>query len=394
MDYVNPISETSKIEIGARAFRNNNSNVLDAFSLNNGNELKLPLSTNVNYEETIFAGYATYSNVWKGIRYQAGLRAEQSAFNGRLVDSARKFGYTLPSDLGSIFDGLFPSLFLTKEIGEGQELQLNFSRRIRRPNFWQLNPYIDINDPLNISQGNPALKPEYTNSFELNYSKQYSKGSFLGVIYFHNNQDDITRYSDTITASQYSQLNSAAIEPNAILNTFINAQYTNRVGAEFTLQHKIGSFEIVPNLNLQYRTVKATYAKLNLNNQGFNWESKLNLNYKLVSRSAILNNASFQLSGQYESPRVIPQGRNKEQYQVDFAFRKEFMKKNAAAITFAVNDLFNTNRYGQIYDTENYYQDSYSRWNVRNFRFTFTYRFGDKDFKLLGNGKRDNADED
>ncbi|MEO5996869.1 MAG: outer membrane beta-barrel protein [Chitinophagaceae bacterium] len=395
MDYENPISETSKIEMGLRSFINNNSNVLDAFSLNNGVEAKLPLSTNVKYDEKIFAGYLTYSNIWNGIRYQAGLRAEQSTFNGRLVDSARKFGYTLPLDIGSIFDGLFPSLFLTKEIGDGQEIQLNFSRRIRRPNFWQLNPFIDINDPLNISQGNPALKPEYNNSFEFNYNKQYSNGSFLGVLYFHNNQADITRYSDTITAAQFTQLNSAAIEPNAILNTFINAQYTNRMGAEFTLQHKIGSLELVPNINLQYRKVKASYGKLLLSNEGFNWESKLNLNYKVVSKSVILNNASFQLSGEYESPRVIPQGRNKEQYQVDFALRKEFLKNNAAAITFAVNDVFNTNRFGQIYDQENYYQDSYSRWNVRNFRFTFLYRFGDKDFKLLnGQNRRRQSDDE
>lgn len=395
MDYLNPISETSKIEFGARVFSNNNKNLLNAYAENNGNESKLPLSTNVKYDETIFAGYVTYSNVWKGIRYQAGLRAEQSRFDGKLVDSAREFGYKLPLDIGNIFDGLFPSLFLTKEVGDGQEIQLNFSRRVRRPDFWQLNPFIDINDPLNISQGNPALKPEFTNSFEFNYNKQYTGGSFLGAIYFRNNKADITRYSDTITAAQFAQLNNAAIEPNAILNTFINAQYTNRAGAELTLQHKIGNLEIVPNVNLQYRKVKATYGNLQLSNQGLNWELKLNLNYKLVAKSVVLNNTNIQLSGQYESPRVIPQGRNKEQYQVDFALRKEFLKNNAAAITFAVNDLFNTNRYGQIYDLDNYYQDSYSRWNVRNLRFTFTYRFGDKDFKLLnGLSRKRDGDED
>jgi outer membrane receptor protein involved in Fe transport len=388
VDYVNPISENSKIEIGGRRFRNTNNNILDAFSLTGGNEFKLPLSTNVAYDETVYGAYTTYTNVWKSIRFQAGLRAEHSEFNGLLVDSARKFGYTLPQDLGGIFDGLFPSLYLTKAVGEGQEVQLNFSRRIRRPSFWQLNPYIDINDPLNISQGNPTLRPEYVNSFEFNYSKQYQGGNILGVLYFRNNQADITRYSDTITAAQYAQLNTAAIEPNAILNTYINAQYTNRMGAEITLQQNIGNLEIIPNFNLQYRRVRATFGDLDLDNQGFNWESKLNMNYKVASKSAILNNMLFQLNSQYESPEVIPQGRNKEQFQVDFALRKEFLKKNAAAITFSVNDVFNTNRFGQIYDTDNFYQDSYRRWNVRNFRMTFTYRFGDSDFKLIGGSSR------
>lgn len=393
VDYVNPLTANSKFEFGFRYFGNSNSNRLDAFSEINGNESKLSLSTNVKYDEHIMAGYATYSSIWKGIRYQAGLRAEQSRFNGTLVDSAQNFGYSLPSNIGDLFAGLFPSLYLTKEIGEGEDLQLNFSRRIRRPDFWQLNPFIDINDPLNISQGNTLLRPEYTNSFEFNYSKQYAKGSLLASLYFRNNVGDITRYSDTLSADKYVNLNNAAIEPNAILNTFINANYTNRVGAELTLQHKVGNLEIVPNFNVQYRHVKANVGKLNLSNQGYNWESKLNLNYKIVATSALVNNTNLQLSGQYESPRIIPQGRNKEQYQVDFALRREFLKKNAAAISFAINDVFNTRRFGQIYDTENYYQDSYSRWNVRNFRVTFTYRFGDRDFKLIGNRNRSSEDE-
>ncbi|RZK46549.1 MAG: TonB-dependent receptor, partial [Pedobacter sp.] len=381
-DFVNPLSENSKLEMGLRAFSQNNSNVFNAFSLNNATEIKLPLSTNVKYDENVYAGYVTYSNKWKGIRFQAGLRGEYSQFDGELVDSAQKFGYKLPLDAGDIFDGLFPSLYLTREISEGKEIQLNFSRRIRRPDFWQLNPFIDINDPLNIRQGNPRLRPEYVNSFEFNYNQRLTNGNFLGVLYFRNNVADITMFSDTITTEQFQQLNNAAISPNAILNTFINAQYTNRMGAEFTLNKTIGTLEIIPNINLQYRKVKAMVGGLNLSNQGFNWESKLIFNYKFPSQKGVLKNTNVQLSAQYESKEIIPQGRNKEQFESDFALRKEFLKNKAAAITFAVNDLFNTDRWGQIYDTENFYQDAYRRWNVRNFRVSFSYRFGKSDFKF------------
>jgi hypothetical protein len=195
-------------------------------------------------------------------------------------------------------------------------------------------------------------------------------------------------FSDTITAEQYQKLNNAAIDPNAILNTFINAQYTNRMGAELTLNQSFGNFEIVPNINMQYRKVKAMVGDLNLSNQGFNWESKLILNYKFGSKGGVVfKNTSFQLTGEYESREVIPQGRNKEQYEADFALRKEFLKNRAAAVTFAVNDIFNSDRWGQIYDTENFYQDAYRRWNVRNFRISFSYRFGKNDFKF---GQREN----
>jgi outer membrane receptor protein involved in Fe transport len=396
-DYVNPISDSSKLEAGVRAFINDNSNLLDAYALTNGGEVKLPLSTNVQYKEQVYAAYSTYTNKWKGIRYQVGLRAEYSRFDGLLVDSAQNFGYTVPSSFGNLFDGLFPSLFLTRELREGEELQLNFSRRIRRPNFWQLNPYVSINDPQNISVGNPNLRPEYVNAFEFNYGKQFEKGSFLGVLYFHNNDDDITRYSDTITEEQYDALNNAAIEPNAIVNSFINAQYTNRIGAEFTYQKKFGNLEVIPNINLQYRRVKAVIDDVDLSNEGFNWEGKLILNYATKSKIPLWTDFNFQLNGQYESQEVIPQGKNQAQFVVDLAIRKEFLKQKAAALTFAVNDVFNTNRWGQILDTENFYQDSYRRWRVRTYRLTFTYRFGNRDFQLFGkeNNRRDrNGDGD
>ena len=396
-DYENPINDSSKIEMGLRAYINDNTNILNSYSLINGGEVKLPLSTNVIYTEQVYAAYTTYTNKWKSIRYQVGLRAEYSKFEGTLVDSAQTFGYTVPSNLGNIFDGLFPSIFLSKEVREGEEVQLNFSRRIRRPNFWQLNPYISIIDPLNISRGNPELRPEYVNAFEFNYQKQFDKGSFLGVLYFHNNQDDITRYSDTLTAEQYQQLNNAAIEPNAILNTFINAQYTNRMGAELTYQKKFGNLEVIPNINLQYRRVKAIVGDVNLNNEGFNWEGKLIVNYTTKSKKPLWTDFNFQLNGQYESQEVIPQGKNKAEFVVDFAIRKEFLKQKAAAVTLSINDVFNTNISGQIFDTENFYQDSYRRWRVRTYRLTFTYRFGNRDFQLFGkenNRRNGNGDGD
>ena len=243
-DYVHPFSEESKLEAGIRSYHNESKSFYNAFAVGNGQETKLPLSNNYKYTEMINAAYATYSGKKKSFSYQLGLRAEYSKFTGTLIDSAFKFGYEYPAAIKNIWDALFPSLFLTKQIGEKDQLQLNYSRRIRRPNFWQINPFIDINDPVNLRQGNPQLRPEFINSFEFNYSKDYKNGNFLGSLYFRNNPDDITQYSDTITADQYQQLQNAGVDPNAILNTFINASTTNRYGAEFVLQHKLGEILI------------------------------------------------------------------------------------------------------------------------------------------------------
>lgn len=394
VDYTNPINERSKLEAGARRYQNKSSNFYDAFANNNGQETKLPLSNNYEYDEMINAAYITYSNKNKKetFSYQLGLRTEYSKFDGTLIDSALNFGYKYPDKIGNLFRAIFPSFFLSKKINDDNEIQFNYTRRIRRPRFWQLSPFIDIADPVNLRQGNPQLQPEFINSFELNYSRDYKGGNILAVLYFRNNPRDITEYSDTITAAQYQQLNNAAVDPNAILNTYINASTTNRYGAELTLQHKVGKrFDMTPTLNFQYRTVKADVHNLNLSNSGFNWQAKLMLNYKIETEGkSFFNNCGFQFSGEYESPRVIPQGKHLGQFDSDLALKKEFLKDKKATVTFAVNDVFNTRKWGTIYDTEQFYQDSWRRWNVRSFRLTFTYKFGDANFTL---GKRGGNNE-
>ena len=397
VDFVNPGTEDSKLEMGVRSFINKQRSFFSSFSVNNGQETLLPLSNNYAYKEYINAAYATYSNKIKTFSYQAGLRAEHSRFEGELIDSATTFGYDYPKGLDRFFDALFPSLFLTKAVGENVELQVNYTRRIRRPNFWQLNPFIDINDPVNLRQGNPQLRPEFTNSLEFNYNQKYKSGSFLGVVYYRNNLGDITRYSDTISRAQYQQLNNAAIDPNAILNTFINARSTNRLGAELTLQHKIGeNFDLTPSVDMQYRVVNAEVGDLNLSNEGFTWEGKLTMNYKLgAERASLWRDLGFQLMGEYESREVTAQGFNKPQYRVDFALRKDFLKDKKASFTFNINDVFNSHQFINVYDTDNFYQESYRRRNVRTFRLTLTYKFGKQDFTLNRRSEdRGDRDED
>ncbi|MEO9005092.1 MAG: outer membrane beta-barrel protein [Ginsengibacter sp.] len=387
IDFVNPLGNDKKLEMGLRSYINNYTSYFNSFSVQGGLEKKLPLSNHYKYTESVQAAYVTYTGKLGSIGYQGGLRGEYSKFSGVLIDSAKKFGYEYPSAIKNIWDALFPSLYLSKKVNEKDEVQLNYSRRVRRPDFWQLNPFIDINDPLNIQQGNPKLKPEFTNSLEFNYSKNFQDNSnFLGAIYYRNTLGDITRYSDTLSQAQFQQLNNAAVDPNAILNTYINSNSVNRMGIELTLQQKVAkNFDVTPSANLGYRKVNANAGALNLSNEGFYWSSKLTANYKtdLENESSAFNKLGFQLTANYESPRVIPQGKRLRQYSADFAVRKDLFNKDKGSLTFSVNDIFNSERYGVIYDTEIFYQETYSRRHERSYRLTFSYKFGNSEFSLF-----------
>jgi outer membrane receptor protein involved in Fe transport len=395
IDFVNPFGEDKKLEAGLRSYFNNYESYFNSFSISNNTETKLPLSNNYKYSESVQAAYITYTGKLKSIGYQAGLRGEYSKFTGTLIDSARKFGYEYPSAIKNIWDALFPSLYLSKKLNETDEVQLNYSRRIRRPDFWQLNPFIDINDPLNIQQGNPELQPEFTNSFEFNYSKDFKDNSnFLGVIYYRNTQGDITRYSDTISAQQFQQLQNAAVDPNAILNTFINSTSVHRAGVELTLQQKLGkNFDITPSANLGYRKVNANQKAKQLSNEGFNWRAEITVNYKITTTngSSFFDKLSFQADADYHSAQVIPQGKRLERFDADFAMRKDFFKNDRGSITFSVNDIFNSHRYGVIYDTESFYQETYRRRRPRSFRLSFSYKFGNNEFSLF---RKNNSNDD
>ena len=105
------------------------------------NSTKLPLSNHYKYTEKINAGYINYAGKWNSLTYQAGLRIELAQFDGLLIDSNFHFGYTFPDGFKNLGYSIFPSFFLTKPLSENEDLQFNYSKRIRRPRFWEVNPF-------------------------------------------------------------------------------------------------------------------------------------------------------------------------------------------------------------------------------------------------------------
>src|SRR4029453_18971444 len=129
---------------------------------------------------------------------------------------------------------LFPSIFLSQKLKYKQELQLSYTRRVNRPFFMQLIPFIDSTDQLNWTRGNAGLKPEFTNSLEASYSKTFKgNNTLLASVYYKYTTDLITRYLDTF---------STASNIKRPISTFINANSSRSVGAELTSQNTIAKW--------------------------------------------------------------------------------------------------------------------------------------------------------
>ncbi|MEI9911917.1 MAG: outer membrane beta-barrel family protein [Bacteroidota bacterium] len=153
-------------------------------------ELISSATSNYKNNDNVYAAYVSVSGSKKDFGYKLGVRAERSEYTGTLLGSNNKFSNSYPVSL-------FPSLFLSQKLKNKQELQFSVTRRINRPNFFQLIPFVDYTDNLNITKGNPDLKPEFTQSFEMSYSKTFEKNNtFLASVYYKKTTDLITRYQD------------------------------------------------------------------------------------------------------------------------------------------------------------------------------------------------------
>ena len=395
-DYTNPITSKSKIEMGARMAVRNFTSFNDNYIKNSLGQLVNVPSLNNNYEfrDVVAAAYTTYSQQFKKLSMQLGLRVESSQYNGNLISQSKTFKNDYPFSL-------FPSTFFSYKLTDKQDLQLNYSRKINRPNFFQLIPFIDYSDSLNLSKGNPDLIPEFTNLMELSYSNQFKTGqTFLATAYFRNTENLITRY-------QYKDRNpNPAKNDSVIMSTYINATKSYTYGLELTGKNKLASWwDLTTNVNIFNSTIDAGNIAGGVTSSQWSWFGKINNNFKLPK------NYSIQLSGDYTAKTLLPpsssgggggrgmggmmggggfgqtqtsaQGYIKPRYSMDIAFKKEFLKNNAASLTLQMSDIFRTQLSASHSESQYFIQDNERRRDPQVLRLNFNWRFGKFDVSLF-----------
>jgi outer membrane receptor protein involved in Fe transport len=387
MDYANPLNDHSKFEGGVRAsIREINS--ANQFYTVASNGALIPSNSNIIYNSTdnVYAAYATYSNRINKFGYQLGLRAESSDYNGVLENKNQSFNVNFPISL-------FPSVFLTEKFDDNNELQLNYSRRINRPNFFQLFPFVDSTDLLNVRVGNPGLKPEFTNSLELSYAHTFAnRDNFIASIYFKNTNDLITQVVNDTTFNGKPSL----------ITEYTNANRSYVTGLELTGKNKVTKWwDLTSNFNL-------FTSKIELDNQPSqdpfaSYFIKINNSFKLPK------NFSLQLSGDYQSKIIsapggsqsrgggfgggggmmfggsqsAAQGYIRPNYGIDAALRYEFLKNKTASLSLNVNDIFRTRLYDAHSESQYFVQDVTRRRDPQVFRLNFNFRFGKFDPNLF-----------
>ncbi len=383
-DFVLPIDDRTKLEGGIKATLRGNENQ-QANYVNYGEEEDWTrisqLSDAFAFTDDVFAGYLQAGREIGDWGFQVGLRAESSFYQGTLIDQDSAFSIDYPISL-------FPSAFVTRKLNESDQLQLAYTRRINRPNFFQTMPFTDFSDSLNLRRGNPQLLPEFTNSLELSYQNIFPTGNNLLVSLYYK------QASDLIAAYQFPEFNEE-IGQDVIVTTFANSKSASAYGAEITFKNILfGWLDLTSNLNVYQSDVDASNLEGNLGISrvsGFLKETAqirlphdfaLQLNGEYRTRASFTpstNNSSFGGGG---SSQNTAQGYTESVWFMDASLRKSFWN-NAAALTLSVQDIFASRENGSYILTDFFSQETSRLMNPQTVRLNFTYRFGKMDASLF-----------
>ncbi len=317
-DYIHPLNENSKIETGLRCsireFDNDFSySVFDKTT--SLFEKDIRRSNRFLYSESVYAGYVNYGRNWNKWSFLTGIRGE---YTDIIIDQK-----TSANPITREYLNLFPSVFLNRQLNKQHQVQLNYSRRINRPSYKALNPFVNTNDLLNLSTGNPYLQPENVNSFELTHLYFKKDFSLNSTIFYRNIQNSVAKVRQIIGE-------------DTTLTTFQNLNQNNSFGIELIASHRLAKWlRTNGNVSVFQSDILGQTQAGEFNRSNLSLTARLNFQVKVGK------DLSIQFSNNYRSPLLTPQGNVSTIYTADLGAKYDAWK-GKLSINLRINDIFNT----------------------------------------------------
>ncbi|WP_345267613.1 TonB-dependent receptor domain-containing protein [Nibrella viscosa] len=353
LDYVHPLGKGAKLEAGWKSSFVTTDNDVKFEQQTAGNWQIDPNRTNqFVYKETIHAAYLNGSKDWGKWSVQGGLRMEHTHSVGNSV--------TMNKVVDRSYTNLFPSAFVTQNISKEHQLRYSYSRRIDRPSYQDLNPFIYIMDPYTYSQGNPFLQPQYTNALQAAYTYKGATNISVG---YNRTLDVITYMPEQNDETKVTR--QSVINLNTLHNYSLSIGFPVTITKWWTMRQSIDLF--YNKYNAEYLNQKLDYSRFAAN---------LTMNHSFV----LPNGFTAELSGFYNSPGVYGILKPMSIYAVNMGVQKSFWDKKAN-LRVNVNDIFFTQKFRGVIDYSNLNLRFISTGETRVVRATFTYNFGNRNIK-------------
>ncbi len=349
LDYVKPFGKEGKFESGLRtSFREMENDFVVSEQNESGELIPLPGLDNIFlYNENILAAYGIWGNKIGNWSYQGGLRAEHTDVETILVETNERN----PRN----YTNLFPSAHLTYNISSENAFQLSYSRRVRRPVYNDLSPYVTFSDQRNFFSGNPDLDPEFTDSFELGHIKYFEKGTVFSTVYYRNTTDKIERIR---------RVNDDGFSVTAPFNLTGEQSF----GVEFSSDYKINDWwKLDLNLNFFHANIDGSNVQADFQAKTYSWL------LRQTSRFTLSNGLDIQLRANFDARQKTAQGVRKGIYFMDLSASKRILQERGNLI-LTVNDILNSRRNRYIIEGENFFTEGDSQFIRRQINLTMSYR--------------------
>jgi len=379
LDYTNPLSENAKLELGLEYRNNTTDNDSDTTQYEyvldeNGNQIpdgnggfetqQIPHIA-FGYDRDIYSAYINYNQQFDKVSIQAGARFEEYEVDGTFIKGTETEKVT-----DEIFS-IYPSAFVTYNPSEKNQFQVSYSRRVDRPSLGQVNPIREWSTPRVTSVGNPDLKPQFTNSYEFNYTRQIKNGSVSFGTFYRRVSDNINRI-----------LNIDPLDEDKVLLSYTNYASSNRYGFEASANYKFTKWwnsNASAELYLQKESGVANGTELEVTNNSFN--ARINNNFKASE------NLRFQLFYMFRGGGKSIQFERKSMSMVNIGASLNVLDKKGT-ISFRVNDVFKGMRFK--FEALNPYPSvGQFNWESRTAYLGFAYRFGGGKNRALRRKNRD-----
>lgn len=348
LDYTHPFSEGNVFETGTKYKIEKLTNDYQVNDLVNNIWKSNVNYTNVfEFDQKILGTYFTYSYELEKFGIKAGLRVENTQLETILKNENKK-------NIRNYID-YFPSVHTSYKFTKKFSLQLGYSRRIYRPHMWDLNPFNSLRDNMNMFTGNPYLKPEYTNSFELTGIQNFEMASF-NIAAFHRRTNNVI--NETVTVEE----NASITSPKNIGESFNTGVEVNGKTEPFRWLAFLGDF------NWTHYRRTGNYESQDFDFENTKWSARFTSKFKLPAHIDV------EFKVRYRSKYKELEQDMAENFSANFGIRKKLLK-GRAIINLSVRDAFNTNRHKFSSSTSSYYF-SENHWHGRHITLGFSFGFG------------------
>lgn len=364
MDYVWPIDKDTQFELGYRGDFSNQDTDYTVFDLlPEGRTLNTLLTNDLGFIQNVHAAYTQYGKKVNQFSYLMGIRIEKThiEIDQRTSNIFKEKDYT----------DLFPTLNLSYEISEKENITLGYSRRIRRPRSWSLNPFRSLTSLTFYRQGNPDLDPSYSNVIDIGYLKRWEKFTFNSSLYYQR----ATQVTERITESTGELVvvsDDPLIELPQFRSTSINLSKNNRMGTEFTLTYTpTRKVRMSGNFNIFNSETIGSYNGVVLDREIVSWFARFNSSFPLPF------GIDTQIRGFYFGPNANAQTESKGVFTLSGALNKSLFNKKGT-LSFNASDILNSSKRKSTTITDDFINYTEFQWRQPTYIFTFTYRINER----------------